>query len=149
MSEDSTSRAEKLAGRWSDGDDGEGDAAAAAASETADADRGGDATGHRAGGADTADTDTDADVDADTDASEDHEDLTTREKQAQMLYLEPEFHKELDLAFQQLDLRFRRDRDRNLQKNRDFYAGVLRLGLEQLGDPGDRDLDEIEELLDL
>lgn len=75
--------------------------------------------------------------------------LTTREMQSQMLYLAPEFHKEVDLTFEELNLRFRRERDRKLEKNKDFYAGLLRLGLERLGDVRDRDLDEVEELLDL
>lgn len=75
--------------------------------------------------------------------------LTTREMQSQMLYLPPEFHKEIDLTFEELNLRFRRERDRKLEKNKDFYAGLLRLGLERLGDVRDRELDEVEELLDL
>jgi hypothetical protein len=69
--------------------------------------------------------------------------------QSQMLYLPPEFHKEIDLTFEELNLRFRRERDRKLEKNKDFYAGLLRLGLERLGDVRDRELDEVEELLDL
>lgn len=151
MSDEPNERAARLAGRWgaesdehADGDGVEskerGDETTEAGQETA---------------TDLDQTEVRDDVRDEEDGVEskmedgDDSPLTTREMQSQMLYLPPEFHKEIDLTFEELNLRFRRERDRKLEKNKDFYAGLLRLGLERLGDVRDRELDEVEELLDL
>lgn len=134
MSDDPNDRAARLAGRWgADDSDGEAveEAESAAESDSTDAESGSGS------------------VYSSEPVEDDDGELTTREMQSQMLYLPPEFHKELDLTFEELNLRFRRERDRKLQKNKDFYAGLLQLGLEQLGSVRDQELDEIEDLLDL
>lgn len=144
MSGNPNERAERLAGRWGPAD--EDDAGSGSAGERdgggAEAGSGGGASSTEEVGAGTSGDTSGADGNAG-----DSGELTTREMQSQMLYLSPEFHRELDLTYEELDLRFRRERDRRLQKNRDFYAGLLRLGLARLGDAGERDLDEVEELL--
>lgn len=66
-----------------------------------------------------------------------------------MGYLDEEFLRELELMFDELNLRYKREYGESLQKNRDFYPNLLRLGLEQLGDIRERDLDDIEAILDL
>ncbi|WP_192498532.1 hypothetical protein [Halorussus halophilus] len=142
MSGDSDDRAEKLAGRWgpesdseteTEGDDSE--------SGTSDVEEVASASDDIEGTLAEQTTETPDDSDGD--------ELTTREMQSQMLYLDPELYRELDLTFEELKLRYRRERDDKLQKNKDFYAGLLRLGLAQLGDVRERELDEIEDDLDL
>lgn len=169
MSDDPNDRAARLAGRWGDEDASEeGEVAAEATvgdsvgdeSSGSEPNDGADPTpddaeeGARAGPEEEGDDDNDEGGRVDDDGGDERRDdddrgLTTREMQSQMLYLPPEFHKEVDLTFEELNLRFRRERDRKLEKNRDFYLGLLQLGLAELGDVGDRELDEVEELLDL
>ena len=139
MSGDNDDRAEKLAGRW-----GESGTEAGTNDDAETVESGGPATDAERvdAGQSSETTGTDAEQDGD-------DELTTREKQSQMLYLAPELYRELDLTFEELKLRYRRERDGKLQKNRDFYAGLLRLGLAQLGDVRERDLDDIDDDLDL
>ena len=138
MSGDSDDRAEKLAGRWGESgteaetnDDGETRKSGSPATDA-----------EHVGVEQTSETTAVA-------GDDDDGELTTREMQSQMLYLAPELYRELDLTFEELKLRYRRERDDKLQKNRDFYAGLLRLGLAQLGDVRERELDDIEDDLGL
>lgn len=138
MSGDSDDRAEKLAGRWDESDsevETESDSEVEQDTEQAVAEvEATESTVDEQSLAETADT---------------ADELTTREMQSQMLYLDPDLYRELDLTFEELKLRYRRERDGKLQKNKDFYAGLLRLGLKQLGDVRERDISEIEDDLDL
>lgn len=72
-----------------------------------------------------------------------------REQKTKLLYLDEDFLRELELTFDELNLRYKREYGEALQKNRDFYPNLLRLGLEQLGDIRERDLNDIEAILDL
>lgn len=167
MSEDPNDRAARLAGRWGGDVEESTDEVDAVREEAVDeavdeadggSEEGGGGSGEAEENPQTADGNsrTGADdsgksgstTDEPTDETEDRE-LTTREMQSQMLYLPPEFHREVDLTFEELNLRFRRERDRKLEKNKDFYTGLLRLGLDRLGDVRDAELDELEELLEL
>jgi hypothetical protein len=72
-----------------------------------------------------------------------------RELETKLLYLDDEFLQELELTFDELNLRYKREYGEELQKNRDYYPALLQLGLEQLGDVRDQDLAELEATLDL
>lgn len=165
MTEDARDRAEKLAGRWGPTDE---EAAVSKREDEGQIDeqderdeRGGsgeeggsDEKASKTGEEDADGSNRSPESEADDEPEEANaetadEELTTREMQSQMLYLRPDFHRKLDITFEELNLRFRRERDQKLQKNRDFYAGLLRLGLERLEDVDDRDLEEVEELLGL
>lgn len=76
-------------------------------------------------------------------------DRPVRELETKLLYLDDEFLQELELTFDELNLRYKREYGEELQKNRDYYPALLQLGLEQLGDVRDQDLEEIEEILDI
>ncbi|WP_228546140.1 hypothetical protein [Halegenticoccus tardaugens] len=77
------------------------------------------------------------------------EQLSTREMKSQMVYLHPDFYQELDLAFDELNLRYKREHGETLEKNRHYFAGLLRLGFEQLGDVRERELAELTEDLNI
>jgi len=76
-------------------------------------------------------------------------DRPVRELETKLLYLDDEFLQELELIFDELNLRYKRKHGDELQKNRDYYPALLQLGLEQLGDVRDQDLEELEEILDI
>lgn len=138
MSGDNDDRAEKLAGRWGPESESETESEDETALDIEEV------------ASDSADADGNSSKQSPVSSEDDSSDeLTTREMQSQMLYLDPELYRELDLTFEELKLRYRREHDDKLQKNKDFYAGLLRLGLAELGDVRERDLDELEDDLDL
>lgn len=72
-----------------------------------------------------------------------------RDRPTQLLYLEEDFLEELELSFGELNLRFQREHGEELEKNRHWYPRLLALGLEQVGDVRERDLEELEDVLGL
>lgn len=72
-----------------------------------------------------------------------------RERPTKLLYLEDEFKDELELTFDELNLKYKREHGEKLNQNEHFYPQLLRLALDELGDVRDRDLSELEALLDL
>lgn len=75
------------------------------------------------------------------------DDLTTRERESQMVYLPPGQYRELHEAWMDLEYRFGRERGVDLEKSRHFLAPLLAIGLRELGDVQDRDLDDLAEEL--
>jgi len=56
---------------------------------------------------------------------------------------------ELDLTFDRLNLRYQTEVGRRLNKHPHWYNRLLVLGLAVVGDVDERDMDELQELLDL
>lgn len=71
-----------------------------------------------------------------------------RELPTKLLYLEEDVKEELELAFDEVNLRYKRETGEELQENRHWWPVLLRLGYEALGDVEDLDLEEFEELLE-
>ena len=59
-----------------------------------------------------------------------------------------EFEEELELAFNELSLKWKREHGEELQKNIHWYPVLLRLGCNVIGDVGDIDLEEFEDHLE-
>lgn len=135
MSDDD--RAEKLAGRW-------GEDAGADAGEQASESNKMPSTSETTKSAEAPETN-----EASKTNRRDKSELTTREMHEQMVYLHPDFHRELDITFEELRLKFRRNSDRQIEKNKDFLHGLLELGLAELGDVDDQDIDELHAKLNL
>jgi len=64
-------------------------------------------------------------------------------------YMPPELLEELDLTFDRLNLRYQTEVGRRLNKHPHWYNRLLVLGLAVVGDVDERDMDELQELLNL
>lgn len=64
-------------------------------------------------------------------------------------YMPKELLEELDLTFDRLNLRYQTEVGRRLNKHPHWYNRLLVLGLAVIGDVDERDMDELQELLDL
>lgn len=65
---------------------------------------------------------------------------SVRDRPSVLMYLPPSLREELDVRYDELNARYRREHGEPLGKNRDYYPAVVRAGL--TGEP-------LEELLDL
>jgi hypothetical protein len=64
-------------------------------------------------------------------------------------YMPKELLEELDLTFDRLNLRYQTEVGRRLNKHPHWYNRLLVLGLAVIGDVDERDMDGLQELLDL
>jgi len=64
-------------------------------------------------------------------------------------YMPEELLEELDLTFDRLNLRYQTEVGRRLNKHPHWYNRLLVLGLAVVGDVDERDMDELQELLNL
>lgn len=76
----------------------------------------------------------------DDEASGGDERETVRERPSVLMYLPPEVREELDVRYDELNARYRREHGEQLGKNRSYYPAVVRAGL--TGEP-------LEDLLEL
>jgi len=76
----------------------------------------------------------------------DHSDQTTtdtgsvKDRPSVLMYLPEETRRELDVRFDELNARYKREYGESLEKNRDYYPAVIQAGLEQ------RSIEEILEI---
>jgi len=75
--------------------------------------------------------------------------IPTREWTRKTIYAPDEFVDEMELTFDELNIKYRREHGEKLEKHADYYYPLLQYALEQLGNVRDRDLEEIEEMLGL
>ena len=71
-----------------------------------------------------------------------------RDLPTKLLYLEEDFIEELELAFDAVNLMYRREYGEELEKNRHWYPLLLRLGFHAIGDVDELTLEEYEALLE-
>jgi hypothetical protein len=71
-----------------------------------------------------------------------------RDLPTKLLYLEAEFIEELEVAFDAVNLMYRREYGEELEKNRHWYPLLLRLGFHAIGDVDELTLEEYEALLE-
>jgi hypothetical protein len=88
-------------------------------------------------------TDTDSD-ESHTDGDQGDEPTTdtgsVKDRPSVLMYLPEETRQELDVRFDELNARYKREYGESLEKNRDYYPAVVRAGLEHRS---------IEEILDI
>lgn len=77
-------------------------------------------------------------------AGEADETTPLRDRPTKLLYLEEELKRELELAFDELNLRYKRERDEELRQNDDWWPVLLQVGYEAIGDVSDIDLEEFD-----
>lgn len=137
MSDDSAEdRAKKLRGRFStpDPDETSDSPATDEASDTSPASETDQAPT-------TPDTSTASDA---SNTPSTQETTPLRDRPTKLLYLEEELKDDLELAFDELNLRYKRDRGEELQENNDWWPVLLRIGYEAIGDVRDVDLEEFD-----
>lgn len=71
-----------------------------------------------------------------------------RDRPTKLLYLDEELKRELELAFDELNLRYKRERDQKLKQNDDWWPVLLQIGFEAIGDVSDVDLEEFDKARD-
>lgn len=76
----------------------------------------------------------------DDEAPEDDAPETVRERPSVLMYLPPDVREELDVRYDELNARYRREHGEQLGKNRAYYPAVVHAGL--TGEP-------LEDLLEL
>lgn len=78
------------------------------------------------------DTSSQSDMGAETDkSSKTDESENVRERPSVLMYLPEEQHQELDLRFDELNLKHKREHGEALQKNRDYYPAVVEAALSE------------------
>ncbi len=64
------------------------------------------------------------------DTSKKSKDKTSvKDRPSVLMYLPEELHKELDIKFDELNLKSKKETGEGLQKNKDFYPAVIKAGL--------------------
>lgn len=71
-----------------------------------------------------------------------------RDRPTKLLYLDDDLKRELELAFDEISLRYKRERDEDLQQNEDWWPVLLQIGYEAIGDVSDVDLDTFDQARD-
>lgn len=70
---------------------------------------------------------------------------SVKERPSTLMYLPEDVDRDLDLTFDEVNLKYRRAFDEKLEKNRDYYPLVARYGLERLKE---WDADDIRDALE-
>lgn len=55
---------------------------------------------------------------------------SVKDRPSVLMYLPEELHKELDIKFDELNLKSKKETGEGLQKNKDFYPAIIKAGLE-------------------
>lgn len=131
--EDPEDRAKKLQGRFST----PGTDEASPSDETSDA-----SDAPIAG--EPSDTPDSPDASNTSNTSKANETTPLRDRPTKLLYLEEDVKKDLELAFDELNLRYKRERDEELMQNDDWWPVLLQIGYEAIGDVSDVDLEEFD-----
>ena len=66
--------------------------------------------------------------------------VAIKERPSVLMYLPENLHTELDIRFDELNARYKREHGRPLEKNRDYYPAVIKASLEG---------DSVEDVLDI
>jgi len=77
------------------------------------------------------------------------DDTSVRDGADREFYIPQELLDEIDLAFDTLNLRYRREHGRSLNKHPHWYNRLLVIGLATIGDVSERDIDDLVEELSL
>lgn len=80
------------------------------------------------------------DVSSQTDNSSKTAQTSVKDRPSVLMYLPEELHTELDIRFDELNARYKREHGEALEKNRDYYPAIVKAGLEGT---------DIEDILDL
>lgn len=72
---------------------------------------------------------------------------SVKERPSTLMYLPEEVHRDLDLTFDEVNLKYRRAFDRKLEKNRDYYPLVAVYGLQTLKEWDAAEIDEALEAM--
>lgn len=64
----------------------------------------------------------------------DDERPSTKDKRAMTMYLHPQLITDLDIRFQEVNIKHQRECGETLQKNADFYPALLRAGMKHVED---------------
>jgi hypothetical protein len=68
------------------------------------------------------------------------EQTSVKDRPSVLMYLPEDIHQDLDIRFDELNARYKREHGESLEKNRDYYPAVIEAGLEGK---------DLEEVLDL
>jgi len=74
---------------------------------------------------------------------------SVRDGATREIYMPQELLDELDLAYEELNLRYQREYGRSLHKHPHWYNRLLVIGLASIGDVGERDLNDLVDELGL
>jgi len=55
---------------------------------------------------------------------------SVKDRPSVLMYIPEELHRELDIKFDELNLKAKKETGKGLQKNKDFYPAVIKAGLE-------------------
>lgn len=55
---------------------------------------------------------------------------SVKDRPSVLMYIPEELHRELDIKFDELNLKSKKETGEGLQKNKDFYPAVIKAGLE-------------------
>jgi hypothetical protein len=77
---------------------------------------------------------------ASTSKTSESETTSVKERPSVLMYLPDELHGELDIRFDELNARYKREHGEPLEKNRDYYPAVVKAALEG---------EDLEDVLDL
>ena len=80
------------------------------------------------------------DMPSQTDKSSKTAQASVKDRPSVLMYLPEELHTELDIRFDELNARYKREHGEALEKNRDYYPAIVKAGLEGT---------DIEDILDL
>jgi len=62
--------------------------------------------------------------------TEESESSSVKDRPSVLMYIPEELHRELDITFDELNLKSKKQNGEKLQKNKDFYPAVIKAGLE-------------------
>ena len=62
--------------------------------------------------------------------TEKSEGSSVKDRPSVLMYIPEELHRELDITFDELNLKSKKQNGEKLQKNKDFYPAVIKAGLE-------------------
>ncbi len=75
-----------------------------------------------------------------TEKTEENEKTSVKERPSVLMYLPEEQHTELDIRFDEINAKYKREHGESLQKNRDYYPILIELAMEKTQE---MDVDEL------
>ena len=129
----------------SDGDRDPDEERASAGDEMSDRlasrfERGGDSEDTEDSDMESMTNSSETDMTSKTAQTEKTEQTSVKDRPSVLMYLPDDLHEDLDIRFDELNARHKREHGEALQKNRDYYPAVIKAGLESK---------DLEDLLDL
>ncbi len=74
---------------------------------------------------------------------------TIRDKKTKLMYLDEDLLNQLEITFDEINLMYKRKYGEQLQKNKHYYPKLLEIALKKLENPREKEIEEIENLLDI